>query len=64
MAYLSLGSYAPKGICDAIYGHVPGATFDSAMGYWKVPCGIEINMAFRIASVFLFLSFLFFLTVF
>lgn len=42
-------SYAPKGVCDAIYGGIPGASFDQSLGYWKVPCSYEINIALQIA---------------
>jgi len=41
-------TYASKDICEAIYGGVPGATYDTSGGYWKVPCGVEINMALQI----------------
>ncbi|KDR83745.1 hypothetical protein GALMADRAFT_236101 [Galerina marginata CBS 339.88] len=43
-------TYAPKAICDAIYSNVPGATFDSSIGYWRVPCGAEIDMAIQIGG--------------
>ncbi|KAH9482643.1 putative aspartic-type endopeptidase CTSD [Psilocybe cubensis] len=43
-------TYAPKEICDAIYGNVAGAAFDPAIGYWRVPCSAEINMAFQVGG--------------
>ncbi|KAF9534331.1 aspartic peptidase A1 [Crepidotus variabilis] len=43
-------TYAPKGVCDAIYSDVPGASYDSTQSYWIVPCGVEINMALQIAG--------------
>lgn len=43
--------YAPKEICDAIYGGVAGAYFDSTIGYWRVPCLAEIDMALQIGFV-------------
>lgn len=45
--------YAPKEICDAIYGNIEGASYDPALGFWKVPCSAEINMAMQIGSVYL-----------
>jgi len=51
MVLIWLDSYAPKGVCDAIYSGVPGASFDPTLGYWNVPCGTEINMALQIALV-------------
>lgn len=43
-------TYAPKEICDAIYSGVPGARYDATIGYWRVPCAIEINMALQIGG--------------
>ncbi|KAF8974567.1 aspartic peptidase domain-containing protein [Flammula alnicola] len=43
-------TYAPKEICDAIYGGVAGAAFDSSLGYWRVPCSAEIDMALQIGG--------------
>ena len=44
--------YAPKEICNAIYSDVAGAYFDSTIGYWRVPCSAEIDMALQIGFVF------------
>jgi len=43
-------TYAPKQICDAIYSNIAGAAFDSSLGYWKIPCSAEINMALQIGG--------------
>lgn len=43
-------TYAPKYVTDAIYSNVPGATFDSSIGYWQVPCTTEIDMALQIGG--------------
>ncbi|KAG6821281.1 hypothetical protein H0H93_002391 [Arthromyces matolae] len=43
-------TYAPKTICDAIYGGIEGASFDNASGQWIVPCGFEIDMALQIGG--------------
>jgi hypothetical protein len=40
-------TYAPTDICNAIYGDVDGAHFDSDSGQWIVPCSIEIDLAFQ-----------------
>ncbi|KAG6861612.1 hypothetical protein C0995_014519 [Termitomyces sp. Mi166 len=44
------GLYAPKAICDAIYGGISGAKFDSASGQWIVPCDFEIDIALQIGG--------------
>lgn len=41
-------SYAPTDVCQAIYGGVKGAKFDSSSGQWIVPCDAEIDMALQI----------------
>lgn len=43
-------TYAPKAICDAIYGDIPGAYYDSQIGQWVIPCSYEVNMALQIAG--------------
>jgi hypothetical protein len=53
---LSLFSYAPKAICDAIYSNVTGAQYDASLGQWVVPCGYEIDMALQIGWVVFFLD--------
>lgn len=44
-------SYVSQEIGDAIYGGVPGATFDSSLGQYTVPCGSEIDVAIQIGGV-------------
>ncbi|KAG6919436.1 hypothetical protein DXG01_006319 [Tephrocybe rancida] len=43
-------TYAPKAICDKIYGGIFGASFDSKSGQWNVPCDYEIDMALQIGD--------------
>jgi len=43
-------TYAPKYVTDAIYSNVPGASFDSSIGYWRVPCSTEIDIALQIGG--------------
>ncbi|KAG6900971.1 hypothetical protein C0993_004409 [Termitomyces sp. T159_Od127] len=43
-------TYAPKAICDAIYGGISGAKFDSSSGQWTVPCEFEVDMALQIGG--------------
>ncbi|KAF5331633.1 hypothetical protein D9611_007674 [Ephemerocybe angulata] len=43
-------TYAPPAIVEAIYKNVPGAALDTASGYWRVPCEVEINMALQIGG--------------
>jgi len=40
-------TYASTEICNAIYGGVDGAEFDSSLGQWIVPCSTEIDMALQ-----------------
>ncbi|KAI0053640.1 acid protease [Auriscalpium vulgare] len=40
-------SYAPSDVCQAIYGNIPGAAYDSALGQWSVPCNAEIDVALQ-----------------
>ncbi|KII95204.1 hypothetical protein PLICRDRAFT_48168 [Plicaturopsis crispa FD-325 SS-3] len=40
-------TYAPEAICDAIYGGISGARYDSGLGQWVVPCDAEIDMALQ-----------------
>ncbi|KAF8165350.1 aspartic peptidase A1 [Crassisporium funariophilum] len=42
--------YVSEEVCNAIYGNVPGAAFDPSIGYWRVPCSAEINMALQIGG--------------
>ncbi|KAG6331747.1 hypothetical protein ID866_7341 [Astraeus odoratus] len=41
-------TYAPVDVCDAIYGGVSGAQYNTGLGQWVVPCDVEIDMAFQI----------------
>ncbi|KJA24479.1 hypothetical protein HYPSUDRAFT_38499 [Hypholoma sublateritium FD-334 SS-4] len=43
-------TYAPVDIVNAIYGGVSGASYDSSLGYWRVPCSAEIDMALQIGG--------------
>lgn len=40
-------TYAPTEVCQAIYGGVSGAQYNSALGQWTVPCDTEIDMALQ-----------------
>ena len=40
----------PRDVSDAIYGRVPGASFDTQNGWWTVPCDQEINVTVVIAG--------------
>lgn len=39
--------YAPTDACNAIYGSISGAQYNSGLGQWVVPCDAEINMALQ-----------------
>jgi saccharopepsin len=41
-------TYAPPEVCEAIYGGVPGATYDSTAQLWLVPCNQEVDVALQI----------------
>jgi hypothetical protein len=43
-------SYVSKEVCDALYSNIPGATFDASSGFWMLPCGAEVDMAFQIGE--------------
>ncbi|THH19776.1 hypothetical protein EW146_g1452 [Bondarzewia mesenterica] len=43
-------TYAPTEICDAIYGGVSGAKYDSSLGQWTLPCDAEIDMALQFSG--------------
>lgn len=47
----TLRRYAPPEVCNAIYGGVSGAKYDSSLGQWVVPCDAEIDMALQIKLV-------------
>ncbi|OBZ76690.1 Aspartic protease [Grifola frondosa] len=40
-------TYAPKAVCDALYGNITGAQYSSALGQWIVPCSAEVDMALQ-----------------
>lgn len=40
-------TYAPTDVCQAIYGGVSGAQYNSGLGQWTVPCDAEIDMALQ-----------------
>lgn len=40
-------SYAPKSVCDAIYGSIQGATYSAALGQWIIPCDAEVDVALQ-----------------
>ncbi|KAH7914358.1 aspartic peptidase domain-containing protein [Hygrophoropsis aurantiaca] len=40
-------TYAPTDVCQAIYGGIDGAQYDSSLGQWVVPCSAEIDMALQ-----------------
>jgi hypothetical protein len=39
--------YAPTDVCQAIYGGISGAQYNSGIGQWTVPCDAEIDMALQ-----------------
>lgn len=41
-------TYAPPEVCQAIYGGVPGATYDSVSQLWLIPCNQEVDVALQI----------------
>jgi len=45
--FLTYASYAPKEVCDAIYGNIDGAYYDADLVQWIVPCGYEVDMALQ-----------------
>ncbi|KAG1820188.1 aspartic peptidase domain-containing protein [Suillus subaureus] len=40
-------TYAPTDVCQAIYGGISGAQYNSVLGQWTVPCNAEIDMALQ-----------------
>lgn len=40
----------PRDVSDAIYGRVPGASFDTTNGWWTVPCDQEVNITIVIGG--------------
>ncbi|KAI0650674.1 acid protease [Trametes meyenii] len=43
-------TYAPKEACDAMYSGVEGASYNSALGQWVVPCDAEVDVALQFGS--------------
>ncbi|KAM5532274.1 hypothetical protein V8D89_014032 [Ganoderma adspersum] len=43
-------TYAPKSVCDAIYGTIQGATYSAALGQWIIPCDAEVDVALQFGS--------------
>ncbi|EIW61303.1 acid protease [Trametes versicolor FP-101664 SS1] len=43
-------TYAPKAVCDAMYGNITGASYSSALGQWIVPCSAEVDVALQFGS--------------
>jgi hypothetical protein len=43
-------SYAPPGVCQAIYGGIEGARYDATAQVWFVPCKSEVDIALQIKS--------------
>ena len=41
-------SFAPPEVCQAIYGGIPGATFDPTSQLWLLPCNQEVDVALQI----------------
>jgi hypothetical protein len=41
----------PRSVSDAIYGRVPGASYDTGQEIWMIPCDIEVNLTFSIGGV-------------
>ena len=44
-------SYAPPEVCQHIYGNISGASYDSSLQQWIVPCDAEIDIALQIKFV-------------
>jgi len=40
-------TYAPEDVCNAIYGGIEGAQYDSSLGQWTVPCSAEVDIALQ-----------------
>ncbi|KAI0921265.1 hypothetical protein AcW2_006291 [Taiwanofungus camphoratus] len=40
-------TYVPTDICNAIYGSISGAKYDSSLGQWVVPCSAEVDVALQ-----------------
>ncbi|KAI0352889.1 acid protease [Trametes cingulata] len=43
-------TYAPKAVCDAMYGNIQGASYSSTLGQWVVPCDAEVDVALQFGS--------------
>lgn len=44
-------TYAPPEVCQAIYGGIPGATYDPNSQLWLLPCNQEVDVALQIKYV-------------
>lgn len=44
-------TYAPPEVCQAIYGGIPGAQYDSSAQLWLIPCDQEVDVALQIKWV-------------
>ena len=40
----------PRDVSDAIYGRVPGASYDTSNGWWTIPCTQEVNLTIVIGG--------------
>lgn len=43
-------SYATAEICNAIYGGIQGASFNTQLNQWEVPCSAEVDIALQIGG--------------
>ncbi|RDX55693.1 acid protease [Lentinus brumalis] len=43
-------TYAPEDVCNAIYGSIQGASYNSGLGQWIVPCDAEVDIALQFGS--------------
>ncbi|KAI0774340.1 acid protease [Fomes fomentarius] len=43
-------TYAPKAVCDAIYGTIQGAQYSDTLGMWIVPCDAEVDIALQFGA--------------
>lgn len=42
---MTLCSYAPKAIVDAMYGSIDSAEYSQDLGQWVVPCDSEVDVS-------------------
>ncbi|KAL7282459.1 hypothetical protein ACG7TL_003930 [Trametes sanguinea] len=43
-------TYAPEDVCNAIYSGIDGASFNSGLQQWVVPCDAEVDIALQFGS--------------